>query len=279
MKNKFLKYISIQFLILIFIMPIFAGDTIRFAPLPMENASTTLKIFAPFITFLEKKSGKKVEVIYRAKNSEIMDGLKNNEIDIAHFGALPYVKLSKEFNSIVPIVQFMEKNGSDIYTCTMFKRKDQSIDLKNIKNKKFALPQKYSTCGYAFAQNILKKHNNTLDKNRFNYLGSHYDTIFEVTTGDFDIGTAKTSIFNKFSHLDLESIEISQPNPCLMIVANKSTLTQSEIKHIKDIILSSTKEDRKNWDSKINRIATEPNVKLLNQYKNRIKDIRLKNEN
>ena len=163
---------------------LFAKDVIRFSPLPMESASKTLEIFKPFIEYLEKKSGKKVKLVYRATNLEIIKGLKNKEIDLAHFGPLPYVILTKEYKDIVPIAQFLEQNGKNSYTCTLFKRKDAKIDLHKIQNKKFALTHKYSTCGYVFVENMLKKYDSSLTHNEFKYLGSNYTVIADVVNGD-----------------------------------------------------------------------------------------------
>lgn len=256
-----------------------ARDVIRFSPLPMESASKTLEIFTPFMDYLERKSGKKVKLVYLTKNEDIMKGLQNGTIDIAHFGPLPYAELTKTYTKIIPIIQFLEKNGKNTYTCTLFKRKGLKIDLNNIKNKKFALTHKYSTCGYAFVETILNQHHNSLENNKFKYVGSHYFAITDVASGNFDIGGVKTSIFNKLKYLNIEKIEEGRANPALMLVANTATLTPSEIETIKKIILSATKKDKKNWNSKINKIAVDPNINNLLQYKERIKNIVLQDEN
>lgn len=254
-------------------------DTIRFSPLPMESAAKTLEIFTPFIDYLEKESGKKVKLVYRTNNEDIMKGLINNEIDIAHFGPLPYAEITKTYKKLVPIIQFLEEDGKDYYTCTLFKKKGTDIDLQQIRNKRFALTHKYSTCGYAFIEPILNKHNSSLNNNHFKYIGSHYYVITDVLTGDYDIGGVKTSIFNKLHYLDIEKIEEGEENPALMIVANTATLTNKEIEEIKAILLSSSKKDIKNWDKKINKIAVDPNINHLLKYKQRVKNIVLQDDN
>ena len=265
-------------LILILVYITEAKDIIRFAPLPMESASKTLEIFTPFVKYLEKKSGKKIKYVYRSTNIDVMNGLKSGEIDIAYFGPLPYAKIKQEFKDTIPIAQYLEKNGKKTYTCTVFKRKGDKISLNNMKNTKIALTHKYSTCGYAFVYDVLSEHNSNIDNNNFKYIGSHYEAIAEVLTGDFEIGGVKTSIFNKHKHLDIESIAISKPNPGLMIVANGSTLSKKEIKEIKNIILSITKDDKKSWNSKIKKDAIDPDIKLLEDYAKRIKNIKLKDD-
>ena len=258
---------------------LFAQDIIRFSPLPMESASKTLEIFKPFIEYLEKKSGKKVKLVYRATNLEIIKGLKNKEIDLAHFGPLPYVILTKEYKDIVPIAQFLEKNGKNSYTCTLFKRKGAKIDLHKIQNKKFALTHKYSTCGYVFVENILKNYESTLDNNQFKYLGSHYTAIADIVTGDYDIGGVKTSIYDKFKYLDVEAIGIGEENPSLMLVANSGTLTKEEISKLQTIITTASKKDRMDWDVKINSAAKIPDIQALMEYKQRVENIEIKDEN
>jgi len=266
------------FIFFILMGSLYAYDVIRFSPLPMENASRTLEIFQPFMEYLENKSGKKVQLVYKGTNVEVIEALKNKEIDLAHFGALPYVKLTQKYQDIIPIVQFLEKNGLDSYTCTLFKRKDIKIDLSNIVHKKFALTHKYSTCGYVFVEHLLSKYDSTLKNNNFKYVGSHYTVIADVVTGDFDLGGVKTSIFNKFDYLDIEPIEESELNPSLMIVANLGTLTKKDTLELQTIILSATQKDKKNWDKKINSIGIIPDIKALEEYRQRIENIEIEDE-
>ena len=256
----------------------FASDTIRFAPLPMENALKTLKIFLPMTKYLEKGLGKKIEIVYKGSNEEVVDGMIDKSIDIAYFGPLPYVDLTKRYKYSTPIVQFLGKGGKETYTCTMFIRDEENKSIKDIDNQKFALTQKYSTCGYAFAQKILNDKGLSMDNNSFKYIGSHYDTIIEVLSGSYDIGTAKTSIFNKFKHLGVKSISVSLPNPGLILIANSATISKADIETIKNLMLNATDEERRNWGEKIRNKSIVPNLKLFDEYKNRVKDIVLKDE-
>ena len=268
-----------KILLLLFInVLLFSRDIIYFAPLPMENASKTLEIFTPLVNYIESKTGKNIKMIYKGSNKEVMEGLKDGSIDIAYFGPLPYARLSTQFKDVVPIVQYLENNGKETYTCTLFKRKGEALNLKNIVDKQFALTHKYSTCGYAFVYELLRENKSDIDDNYFKYIGSHYNAVFEVITGDYDIGAVKTSIFNKYKHLNIESIAAGKPNPGLMIVANGSTLNKKEIVNLQNIILNITSDEKKEWDPKIKRDVIRPNLELLNQYKQRIKDIKLKDD-
>lgn len=267
-----------KFLVSLFLCTVLYGnDTLRFTPLPMESLTKTLEIFAPFISFLEKKSGKKVEIVYKTKNEDIINGIKNGQIDIAHFGPLPYAEAIKTFSGIIPIVQFLEKDGADFYTCTLFKRKDVDLNLPDTKNRDFALTHKFSTCGYIFVEDAMKKYANTLDENHFQYMGSHYSVITSVVNGDFDAGGVKTSIFEQFSYLDIEPLFVGEPNPLLMLIANTATLSRQEIENIKTWILHADKAEKKSWDVKINQ-PIEADLKALNAYAKKISAIPIKDE-
>jgi phosphonate transport system substrate-binding protein len=264
--------------IIIMISIAYSNNTLKFAPLPMENTVQTLKIFSPMVKYLEKNLGKKIEIIYKASNKNIVDAIINKEIDIAYLGPLPYVDLKKRYNNSVPIVQFLNKNGTETYTCTLFVREEEKEKLTNTKNYKFALTQKYSTCGYAFAQEVLLEKNLSMENNSFKYIGAHYDTIIEVLSGSYDIGGAKTSIFNKYKYLGVKAIAQSLQNPGFMLVANGSTVSNSDIKKIRDLMINTTDQQRKNWGSKIKNKAILPNIKLFDQYEKRVRDIKLKDE-
>lgn len=267
-----------KFLILLFLCGILnANDTLRFTPLPMESLTKTLEIFAPFIAFLEQKSGKKVEIVYKTKNEDIIDGIKKGQIDIAHFGPLPYAQAIQTFSGVIPIIQFLEKDGSHSYTCTLFKRKDVELSLSNATQRDFALTHKFSTCGYIFVEDGMKKHANSLDNNHFQYMGSHYSVITSVVNGDFDAGGVKTSIFEQFAYLDIEPLFVGEPNPLLMLVANAATLSRQEIEKIKTWILHAKESEKKTWDPKINQ-PVEADLKALNNYAKKISTIPIKDE-
>lgn len=263
---------------ILFLNMLNAEDKIRFAPLPMENAAKTLEIFSPLLNYLKKNLNKKIEVIYKGTNQEIVEGLIDNTIDIAYLGPLPYIDLKKKSKNAKAIIQFLEKSNKETYTCTMFTRNEDSADLSSIKNKKFAMPQKYSTCGYVFAQEILKENGLSLDHNRFEYAGSHYNCIVEVLSGDYDIGTAKTTIFEKFKYLGLKPIAISKPNPGLVLVANYATLNQKTIIAIQKLLLEATDKERSKWGNKIKNKSIVPNEALFKEYAKRVDGIVPKDE-
>ncbi len=255
----------------------FASDTIRFTPLPMETVAKTYEIFTPFTKFLEQKIGKKVEIVYIAKNAEIMEALKEGKIDIAHLGPLPYVKLHEAYKDMLPIIQFLEKDGSPLYTCTLFRRKNSTLDYTKAKDLSFALTFKYSTCGYASVEELLREHGTSLLNNSFHYSFSHYRAIADVVNGDYDFGTVKTSIYEQFKYLDIEPVAEGKPNPELMLVANTKTLTSNEIESIQKSILESTPEERKSWVEKIHD-PVAPDIESISEYEKRIEGIQLLDE-
>ncbi len=61
------------------------------------------------IKYLENNLNKNIEIVYRGTNHEVIEGLINNNIDLAYLGPLPYINLLSQNSHNKAITQFLEK--------------------------------------------------------------------------------------------------------------------------------------------------------------------------
>ncbi len=211
-----------------------AMETVRFAPLPMENRETVVKQFRPLTDYLEQRLGIAIEYVYADSYADILKKFRNGDIDLAYLGPLPYVELRASYSEAEPLVHFKEASGRTSYTCALVTFADSEISLDSLSGKKVALTQPLSTCGYLSANGLLRRHDSGLEQNRYRYLGKHDAVALAVVQGQYEVGGLKTAIGKKYAHLGLTILEETAPLPSFALVANRKILTPellNEIRH------------------------------------------------
>ena len=161
----------------------------------------------------------------------------SDKIDLAFLGPLPFALMSKKDPNILPLVQFLNPDGSVGYTCSVGVFTGDHLQMTDLKNKQFALTQPYSTCGFLMTERLLNQQGSSLSDNKFDYIGSHPDCALGVIAGKFSACGIKTSIGKQFHHLGLDLIAESEPVPSYVLVANQRTLNAAEIDSVRKHLL------------------------------------------
>ncbi|MEA2027420.1 MAG: PhnD/SsuA/transferrin family substrate-binding protein [Campylobacterota bacterium] len=211
---------------------------VNFAPLPMVKSQKLIEQYMPMLHYLEKKLNIKFNIIYARDYDTLIDKLSRGQIDIAFLGPLPYVEATSRYPQIKPLVRFLDATGRDYYTCSMFRLKEHNITLDKITNRNFALTQKYSTCGFLATQQILNQYKTSLEKNNYIFIGSHTHAILEVILGKSDLGVAKSSIVDQYSHFKLKTVAKSDPFPSFLLVYQTQHIPTRTIEKIKEALLA-----------------------------------------
>jgi phosphonate transport system substrate-binding protein len=205
---------------------------IRFAPLPMENRETVVKQFRPMTAFLEQRLNLTIDYVYSDNYADILARFRESKVDVAYLGPLPYVQLRASYAQAQPMVQFKEKSGNTTYTCALITVPDANFHLPDANQKKIALTQPLSTCGYLSASGLMRAHGSLLESNYYRYVGKHDTVALSVIRGEFDAGGLKTAIARKYAHLGLQILAETPPLPSFALVANTKTLPAALISSI-----------------------------------------------
>ena len=275
MKNIFIIIISI-------LSSLFSADVIKIAPLPMVKSQKLLNQYIPMLKYLEKKTKLKYEIVYVGDYDKLIQKLINSEIDIAFLGPLPYVEITKRCKFIIPLVRFLNSKGEEQYNCSIFSRKNSFIDLKNLKDKKVALTQKYSTCGFLAVEQMLQNNHSSLKNNSYDFTGSHSNAILEVILGNYAIGGAKSSIVKSYEHIGLKILATSQKFPGFVFVAKSNHFSKKTINKIKKALLDlkplTSKKDKeitKEWGKNLKYGVVEAKDSDYNTIREILKKIEL----
>ena len=216
-------------LLMLFLLPCWAPAQDRplvFAPLPMEDRETVIKQFMPMAAYLRQATGREIVFDINESYDRILDKFRRGEIDLAYIGPLPYVALRNGDEHAVPLVHFNEPSGEPFYTCALISLADKAVDTARVENRKIALTQPLSTCGYLAASGLLRERGSDLAKNLYRYLNKHDAVAMSVVRGEFDLGGLKTAIARKYAHLGLAILAETRPLPSFALVGIRDALAR-----------------------------------------------------
>lgn len=212
------------------------AETIRFAPLPMENRETVVKQYRPMVLYLEKALNVNIEFVFTDNYADIIKSFAQDKIDLAYLGPLPYVELRAKDDKAEPLVHFNEASGKPMYTCALVTLADSPLKLQGLKNSRIGLTQPLSTCGYLSVNGLLQEQGSRLEDNRYTYLDKHDAVALAVVRGEFDAGGLKTAIGKKYGHLGLKIVAETAPMPSFGLVANRATMFASTIQALQNAL-------------------------------------------
>lgn len=101
-------------------------STLKVALLPDENAATIIKKNKALQDYLEKKLGKKVQLIVTTDYSSMIEAMRHGRLDLAYFGPLSYV-LAKQKSDIEPFAAVKQK-GKTTYQAVLIANTSSGIN-------------------------------------------------------------------------------------------------------------------------------------------------------
>ena len=228
-----------------------AESMLIFAPLPMESPETVVGQWKPLLGYLERKLGIQLRIDYSQSYEEILEKFRAGKLDLAYLGPLPYVVLKEKFPAALPVVHFNEANGQSAYTCSIVALTESTLRVGDLRNRKIALTQPLSTCGFFAADSLLRQAGTDLEANRYRYLNAHDAVALAVVRGDYDSGVLKTAIGRKYAHLGLTTLAETAPLPSFGLVANGARLSVETMERLRAALLGADAAVRAGWGDNI----------------------------
>ena len=203
-------------------------DPIRFAPLPMEGKKILQEQFFGLVAYLGETLQREIQVVEFLDYAELLTAFREDRVDLAYLGPLPYSLLAGADADVEPVACFRESDGASEYTCSLVASGDRRVDLAHTRALHIGMTQPYSTCGYLAVSLMLQQAGRNLDEGgiEFNYAGNHTSAALGVARGEFDLAGVKSSIARRYRHLNLQIIAESPPFAGFGLYANGRQLTQ-----------------------------------------------------
>ncbi|OOZ35640.1 PhnD/SsuA/transferrin family substrate-binding protein [Solemya velesiana gill symbiont] len=148
-----------------------ADQTIRFAPLPLEDKKIIHEQFRGLADYLQEATGHTLTWVHLNDYADIIEQFKADKIDLAYLGPLPYVILKRDYPPADPLGCFRDADGQANYTCSLITWGDSALTAELVSDVRIGLTQPYSTCGYLSVSQMLGEAGRKIngDGNSFSY--------------------------------------------------------------------------------------------------------------
>jgi len=218
--------------IVLFLPLLIFAQVIKFSPLPTDTVNNLYHKYEPLLKYLSQKTGDTYKFVYSPTYKKLLENFKSGKIDMMTLGALPYLRLKKEFKYIKPIITFLNKSKEPYYTCQIITNDKDINSIHDITSKtKVYLTNKLSTCGYLMTQYIFKKHHKTLRDYHYKYVGNHVNVVYNTTLYNNSIGDVKSSIAREYRHF-IKVIDTSIHIPGFSLFINTQTVPENKIQEM-----------------------------------------------
>lgn len=170
-------------------------STLKVALLPDENAATIIKKNKALQDYLEKKLGKKVQLIVTTDYSSMIEAMRHGRLDLAYFGPLSYV-LAKQKSDIEPFAAVKQK-GKTTYQAVLIANTSSGINkIGDIAGKNVAFGDKASTSSHLIPKSMLAEKNLYAGKNyKEHFVGAHDAVAMSVQNGHAQAGGLSKPIY------------------------------------------------------------------------------------
>jgi len=173
--------------------------------IPEQNIFKQMERYKPVATYIQKKTGYKIDLVVLPRYGNIIDNFSSKNMDGAFFGSFTYT-LAHAKLGVEVLARPENLEGISSYHGLIFVRKDSGIrNAKDMKGKRFAFVDKATTAGYLLPLEYFHENNISNYKTYFRetyFTGTHEDTIYDVLDGKADIGAAKNTIYRKLEDAD-----------------------------------------------------------------------------
>ncbi|MDI6744129.1 MAG: phosphate/phosphite/phosphonate ABC transporter substrate-binding protein [Thermodesulfovibrionales bacterium] len=213
---------------------------VHFSAITLYHPIMMYQRYQPLMNYLTEHTSYHFELRLSQDYRNIINFLRNNDVQIALLGGATYLEAKEQFN-IMPILKPLGPDGKPYYRSVFIARADNKKinKLSDLKGKSVAFASERSTSGYLVPLNELyAKGGITLrDLSKHVNLKYHDSVAREVLRGNFDAGAVIDSVANGFENRGLKIIAFSDPIPGLPIVV-RADLSPEIVAAIKKALLS-----------------------------------------
>lgn len=199
-------------------------DTLVFAYTPVEDPAIYADIWAPFIEYLEKVTGKDVRFFAVQSNAAQIEAMRSGRLHIAGFSTGP-TPFAVNLAGAVPFAIMGSDDGRFGYTLQVYVRKDSGIDsMQDLKGKTVAHTSPTSNSGNLAPRALFPKKFGIVPGEDYKvvYSGSHDQSILGVVAGDYDAAPVASEVVVRMAERGLYD-----PNEVKIIFESKPFPTTS----------------------------------------------------
>jgi len=191
--------------------------TLRVSAIPDEEPSELLRIYGPFVEYLEKETGLKVKFTPVTAYAATVEGLAAGNLDLVWYGGYTSVQAIKRSKGNAERLVLREEDAR--FKSVFVAAPDSGIKgLKDLKGKTFSFGSESSTSGHLMPRSFLLaeglKPEDTFS--RYSFSGAHDKTALAVQAGTVDAGALNFLTWGKLvknKRVDLSKVDVFWTTP------------------------------------------------------------------
>ncbi len=194
-----------------------AQQVLRISSIPDESPTELQRKFGQLATYLEARTGTKVEYIPVTDYAAAVEALVGGKIDMVWYGGFTFVQArSRSKNQVIPLVQRAE---DEKFRSVFIARTDSGInELADLKGKSVTFGSPSSTSGHLMPRYYLLQNKIDPDKDfkQVAFSGAHDATIAAVAGGKVQAGALNISVWEKFvseKRVDPDKVKVIYTTP------------------------------------------------------------------
>lgn len=176
-----------------------SSETLTIGMLPIRDADEMIEGFEPIRLYLEEELQIPIEVMIADDYLSLIEGMKDETIDIGLLGAFTYISAEREME-LNPLVVESRKETGVYYNSYIITHKDSEINsIEELEGKRFAFVDSGSTSGFVLPYALFISRNIKYQDffSEFYYVGSHIQVPIEIQEDRADAGAISSIQFDK----------------------------------------------------------------------------------
>src|SRR5260370_23497325 len=169
--------------------------TLRISMIPTSDPGKILRDSQPFIGYLEKQTGAKVELTVPTNYAAVVEAVSSDRVDIAYFGGFTFVQASARAGAL-PLVQ--RERDQNFHSLFITQPKSSIQSIKDLKGTSFCFGDVNSTSGHLMPAYFMQQQgvdHAVLDKAI--YTGGHDATALAIVNGKVDAGAMDELVYGR----------------------------------------------------------------------------------
>lgn len=191
---------------------------------PYLHAPELMRRFTPLAQYLERKTGRKIEVKISPTYENHKERIGQGRADLAFIGPFGYAQITEKHGAqAVNILASLEGNGKAKFHGVIVTRSGTAIkNLQDLAGRSFAFGDKNSTMGFLVPRSILGEAGIDLARlGRHSFLSSHNDVALAVLGGYYEAGALQEEVFKEYADRGLRVLAKSPAIPEHLFLASK----------------------------------------------------------
>jgi phosphonate transport system substrate-binding protein len=191
-----------------------SNPALRLSMIPSTDPGKIVRESQPFVDYLEKAAGAKVELTVPTNYAAVVEAIANDQVDIAYLGGFTYVQASQR-SGVLPLVQ--RDRDREFHSLFISQPGSGIASIADLKGHTFAFGDVNSTSGHLMPEYFMREAKVPPDAlSKVIYTGGHDATALAVANKKVDAGAMDEAVYERMvkeNKLDTNQAKVFYKTP------------------------------------------------------------------